>query len=156
VLHDFLSRIWTLLGAPLRRGVVWLFEAKFTLGVSGVITDENGRVLLLKHRYWKDQAWGLPSGCVKRGEQIAVALAREVKEETGLEVEVTDLLEVRTSARTRVEFTFRAKRCNGSASVCSPEILEARFFALTALPKGLLPSHRQIIAVALQASSSSN
>jgi hypothetical protein len=41
--------------------VLWLFNSKFNISVAGVIQDEAGRVLLLRHRYWVPEvgaAWG--------------------------------------------------------------------------------------------------
>jgi 8-oxo-dGTP diphosphatase len=54
--------------------------------VGAVITDANGRVLLL-HRTADDYLgglWELPSGGVDDGETLTEALRREVEEETGL------------------------------------------------------------------------
>lgn len=68
------------------------------LAVGGVIVagargDE--RVVLVKRaRPPRLGAWSLPGGRVEAGERLAAALARELREETGLAVEVGPLLEV--------------------------------------------------------------
>lgn len=53
-----------------------------TLGVRGVATDGEGRVLLVKHTYL--HGWWLPGGGVDRGETTHAAVVRELREEAGL------------------------------------------------------------------------
>jgi len=64
------------------------------VGVGAVIFD-HGRVLLIKraHEPLKGE-WSLPGGAVDVGEALHTAVVREVREETGLEVEVDCLVEV--------------------------------------------------------------
>jgi 8-oxo-dGTP pyrophosphatase MutT (NUDIX family) len=54
-------------------------------GAGAVVTDEDGRVLLLwRHRFITDTwGWEIPIGRAESGEDLAVAAAREVEEETG-------------------------------------------------------------------------
>lgn len=57
---------------------------------------EGGRVLLIERAHEPYQGfWGMPGGAVELGETVAEALCREVREETGLEVEVGDLVTYR-------------------------------------------------------------
>jgi 8-oxo-dGTP diphosphatase len=58
------------------------------LVVGAVVTDDEGRVLLLKRPAddFMGGLWELPSGKVDPGERLDTALAREVKEETGLDL----------------------------------------------------------------------
>jgi 8-oxo-dGTP pyrophosphatase MutT (NUDIX family) len=58
---------------------VW---APTALGVVAAVFDQEGRVLLVKHRY--SPGWQLPGGGVGRGEAPEAALLREMGEEVGL------------------------------------------------------------------------
>ncbi|HEX9888808.1 MAG TPA: NUDIX domain-containing protein [Nitriliruptorales bacterium] len=57
-----------------------------------VILDEAGRLLVVRRAHPPAQdRWSLPAGRLRPGETTEVAAVREVREETGLEVEVTGL-----------------------------------------------------------------
>lgn len=57
------------------------------------IRDEEGRVLLLRRSDGKN-LWGFPGGAIEPGERAADAVVREVREETGLDVEPVALIGV--------------------------------------------------------------
>lgn len=64
------------------------------VGVGGVIVDE-GRVVLIRRRFEPLAGqWSLPGGSLEVGESLAAGVAREMLEETGLEVEVGPIVEV--------------------------------------------------------------
>ena len=61
----------------------------------GAIVVRNGRVLLA--RRGKEPSYGLwsvPGGAVRLGERLKAAAAREIREECGIEIELTDVIEV--------------------------------------------------------------
>ena len=85
-MKSFLLKIWKALpnSEILRGSLIWLITQKFLVGVVGVVLNDAGQILLLKHTYRDKYPWGLPSGWLKRGEQPMDALKREIKEETGI------------------------------------------------------------------------
>ena len=77
-------------GAPSGRE----YPARPIVGVGGVVFIE-GRVLLIKRRFEPLAGrWSLPGGALELGETLAEGLAREMKEETGLDVNVGPVIDV--------------------------------------------------------------
>ena len=56
------------------------------VGAEAAIFDESGGILLIRRN--DDGLWALPGGWVEVNERLAEAIRREVREETGLEVQV--------------------------------------------------------------------
>lgn len=118
----------------------------FRIGVFALIFDE-GRILL-GHRHDIDW-WNLPGGGMEAGETVDEALRREVREETGLEVEVEQLVGVYSKPQKQeVVLTFRCRVIGGTLQA-TEEIRENRYFAPDAVPANTLPKHRQRIEDAL-------
>jgi len=55
-----------------------------TLGVRGIVIDDNGHVFLVKHSYVN--GWYLPGGGVETDESVMSALARELFEEGNIKL----------------------------------------------------------------------
>ena len=65
------------------------------VGVGAVIVNERGRVVLIKRRFDPLAGrWSLPGGAVELGETLEASVAREMLEETGLDVDVGPVIEV--------------------------------------------------------------
>jgi 8-oxo-dGTP pyrophosphatase MutT (NUDIX family) len=63
--------------------------------VTAIVLDGHGRLLLV-HKTDND-LWALPGGGMDAGEYMAETVVREVKEETGIEVEVTGVVGIYTN-----------------------------------------------------------
>ncbi len=151
-MQRFLSRIKPLLAWGWRRipssvvwRVLWVVAPKFNVGVAGLVTNERGEVLLLRHVFRPADEWAFPAGWVEHGETIEAALHREVMEETGVHVEVGDVMQLNSGFRLRVEVYLRAHTQATQVEQVSVELFEAQFFDVNALPINVQPWHRRMI-----------
>jgi len=139
-----------------RRWGVLLTESRFTVTAGAGGTDEQGRVLLLKHRFRAGSGWGIPGGFLHPGEQPEEAVRRELREEIGLEVETLEVTFVRTLGNyNQVEIIFRCHSRQNPGSDPLPrnrEVSCAAWFAADALPQGLSRDQRRLLERALQGS----
>lgn len=121
-----------------------------TLGVRAVVLDAADRVLLIRHSY--TPGWHFPGGGVEKRETIAEAMARELEEESGIaltgETELFGLyLQRAHGARDHVAvYVCRAWRQARQPKLPNMEIVDARFFALDALPDDITKPTRRRIA----------
>ncbi|PJN28087.1 NUDIX domain-containing protein [Kitasatospora sp. CB02891] len=139
-------KLWRIIRGPMQWRVLWVWHAKFMVGVTGIVRDDEGRVLLLKHRLWPEgRQWGLPSGYANKGESFEETVVREVREETGLTVKVGELAYLKSGFKLRLEVAYEAQLVGGRIEVESFEILEARWFSPDDLPEGMQESHRELI-----------
>lgn len=69
------------------------------LGAAAIITDEAGRVLLVRPTYRKDHSWLLPGGVVEADEHPHVTCRREITEELGLVLPLSAVLAVHSSSQ---------------------------------------------------------
>jgi len=66
------------------------FATPVAFGVSAIVENEEGRILLVRQRY--SPGWHFPGGGVGRGEPPADAIIRELQEEVGLQSSGTPIL----------------------------------------------------------------
>ncbi|WDZ91411.1 NUDIX domain-containing protein [Nocardiopsis sp. HUAS JQ3] len=111
------------------------------VGVTAVVVNEEGEVLL--HRRADDGRWSTPGGILEPEEEPARAVVREVREETGVEVEVERLSSVVAQEPftypngDRVQFldlAFRCRPVGGAPDASGDESLDVRWFPTRALP----------------------
>jgi len=104
-------------------------------GGSALVVDDAGRVLM--HRRSDSGNWSLPGGVMDIGETLGQCVIREVKEETGLDIELTGLLGIYTDpehviayadGEVRQEFNITyLGRVTGGSITTSDESTEVRF-----------------------------
>jgi len=107
-------------------------------GVCLILTDSEGRVMLVRHSYGP-AGWALPGGGCDSGERAEDAARREMREELGCELD--DLVLIRTEQETlagapHTAYIFTA-RLAGDPQPDGREIVEVKFFAPDALPAPL-------------------
>lgn len=122
-------------------------------GVTALVRDEAGRVLL--GRRADNGLWALPSGIAEPAETMAATCVREVLEETGVEIEVVDLISIHTTQpvvypngdRTVfVDHFFGCRAVGGQARVADDESTEVGWFELGAFPEPLSGSVTRALA----------
>ncbi len=109
IMQRLLLRLWALIPLPLQALATYLVAHRVSCGVSALISDEQGRLLIVRHTY-RQPAWGFPSGLVGRREQPAEALARELREELGVSAHIGMLLHADHAAwRRHLTLYYRAE-----------------------------------------------
>ncbi|AOV17746.1 NUDIX hydrolase [Acidihalobacter aeolianus] len=109
------------------------FDDFYRLSAHAVITDAEGRVLMLKANY-AERRWGLPGGAVDPGETLLETVVRECREELGCEVEVTYLSGIYYhGALNSHSAIYRASLVEPAQIMLSEEHSEWGYFPLEAL-----------------------
>ncbi|HET6835212.1 MAG TPA: NUDIX domain-containing protein [Acidimicrobiales bacterium] len=137
-IQKFLLQVWRRVPVLVRRWIVRLFAPSFTVGAACAIEREDGALLLVRVVY--RDGWGLPGGLVNRREAIDSCARREVREETGLAVDLVGEPAVVVAARPqRIDVVYRARPAAGAdadtAAPRSPEVSDVRWFPAQALPE---------------------
>jgi ADP-ribose pyrophosphatase YjhB (NUDIX family) len=133
------------------------YPARPIVGVGGVVLID-GRVLLIKRRFEPLAGrWSLPGGTLEVGETLAEGLAREMKEETGLDVEVGPVVDVfdritrDPDGRTRFHYVLVDYLCRprGGEPVAGSDVSEVALVEIDDLGRyDLTVKTREVIAEA--------
>lgn len=118
----------------------------------GCILNDKGEVLL-QRRGDCDQ-WGFPGGTVELGETPQMAAIREVKEETGLDVEVGELIGIYTDFDVEcangdqfqsILIAYELTAVGGELFCDQEETLDLRYFPLNNTPELFCRQHQDTL-----------
>ncbi|MFU2028205.1 DNA mismatch repair protein MutT [Bacillus wiedmannii] len=97
-------------------------ESVMQVRVTGILIEDE-KVLLVKQKV-ANRNWSLPGGRVENGETLEEAMVREMREETGLEVKIKNLLYVcdkPDASPSLLHITFLLERIEGEITLPSNE-----------------------------------
>lgn len=125
-----------------------MFIPKHILAVAVMVINQENKLLLV-NAY--SRGWEFPGGYVEKGESIKEAAIREVKEESGIDIELTRLCGIEQDiVRSTCVFLFEGKPVSGELS-CSFEHLDVGYFSVEeAIRKITLKCFKQRVTLCLQ------
>ncbi len=116
---------------------------------AAVVVEHDGKILLTRRVNDPQRGlWTVPGGFVDAGEDPRAAAVRECEEETGLKVEVTELLDViagREHTRGASFVIFYRGRVIGGALAAHDDADAVQFFARDELPQLAFETTKKII-----------
>ena len=101
-------------------------EHTHLVSVAALVTNDKGEILLVNSPW---RGWEYPGGLIEPGESFEAALKREVREESGVEIEITGFVGIcKNVARDIVNIDFTARYTGGELTT-SEESTEVGWFA---------------------------
>ena len=134
--------------------IYFVLKRPMTLGVRALVLNEAEKsVFLVRHTYVP--GWYLPGGGVERGETMAQALVKELREEGNIELTgEAELFGIyhnsRASVRDHVALYVVRHFSQTAPRLPDKEIAECGFFPLDALPEATTQSTRRRIAEVME------
>lgn len=153
-LHRLALHVYARLPQLVRRWLVRAMAPSYTAGAMCLVQRPDGRILLIEQVYRRQ--WGMPGGLLARREAPEAAAVREVREETGLAVELLgEPATVLDPPKQRIDLIFRARPAAGAdlgaVAPMSPEIERLAWFALDDLPPLQTETAQALVALARSA-----
>lgn len=115
----------------------------------------EGEILLLRrfNTGYEDGNYSVPAGHIDGRERVTVAMIREAKEETGIDIDPTQLRLVHVMHRIspgesdeRIDFFFEVRVWRGEPIITEPNKCDDLYwFSLTQLPENIIPYVRTAI-----------
>jgi len=111
------------------------------VGVGAVIVDGDRALIVRRAKEPLKGQWSIPGGMLELGEKLREGLEREIREETSLEVEVGEVLDVFDSifpdaeGRTQYHYVLIDYRCTvrGGKAIAGSDVSEVRWVTSTEL-----------------------
>lgn len=109
------------------------------VGVAAFVEDQAGRILMIRRgpRATQPGLWAIPAGYVDYGEDVREAAARELLEETGLEVAIGEPIFVASNSHDPAKLTvgiwFRGTVTGGSL-VAGDDAVDVGYFDIDDMP----------------------
>ena len=101
-------------------------EYTHLVSVAALVTNEKNQILLVKSPW---RGWEYPGGLIEPGESFEAALKREVREEAGVEIEITGFVGIcKNVERNIVNIDFTARYVSGELTT-SEESTEVGWFS---------------------------
>ena len=101
-------------------------EYTHLVSVAALVTNENDEILLVKSPW---RGWEYPGGLIEPGESFEAALKREVREESGVEIEITGFVGIcKNVGSDIVNIDFTARYIGGTLTT-SEESTEVGWFS---------------------------
>lgn len=102
---------------------------KHIVSAATVVLNERNEILLIKGPM---RGWEMPGGIVEEGESLKDAAIRETKEESGIDIEVTQFCGIFQNVSKGICNTLFLGRPVGGEPTTSPESLEVGYFPIEA------------------------
>ena len=117
----------------------------------GCLFNDEGKVLLQKRG--DSGKWGFPGGAIELGEKPEETAVRELKEETGLDVEVESLIGIYTDSDIKypsgdeahsICIVYKLKAIGGELKCDNLETIGLKYFAIDELPEMFCKQHEDL------------
>ncbi len=131
-------------------GCGYVYYHNPTPAAGAMIVDDRKILLVKRSAPPKIGSWCLPAGFMEFDEHPSQTAVRELKEETGLDIQIDRLFDVYSGnddPRTNAVLILYLARITGGKLAAGDDAAEVRFFKLTDLPGDIaFASHRQALA----------
>ena len=123
---------------------------KNPLPAAGVVLVKDNKILLVKRKFEpKAGDWSLPAGFVEYDEGPSATAVRETKEETGIDVQIKELLDIYSGCddpRSHVVLVIYIATFLGGELQPGDDASDAQYFSLNTLPENIaFINHRNAI-----------
>lgn len=126
-------------------------EKVMLIFAGGIVYDKTGKILLQKRSDFNK--WGFPGGAIELNETPEEAAIREIKEETKLNVKITNLFGIYSDDNMEypngdlahsICIVYEMEIINGMIKADNDETLELQFFEIDKLPSMFCKQHEEI------------